>query len=49
MRKGFAYGVLDIEGMLKRIREWAPYARIENKEKALTAERYLYEKPQKIK
>ena len=23
VRKGFAYGVLDIEGMKKRVREWA--------------------------
>ena len=33
VRKGFAYGVLDIEGMLKRVREWKVFAasgRIEN-------------------
>lgn len=47
IRKGFAYGVLDIEGMLKRVREWAPYARITGRDKRQIEERYLYEKPQK--
>lgn len=27
VRKGFAYGVLDLEGMLARIREWTGEAR----------------------
>ncbi len=28
VRKGFAYGVLDIEGMLKRVREWKVFAHL---------------------
>ena len=49
VRKGFAYGVLDIEGMLKRIREWAVFAKIEYRDKNQAEARYLYEKPQKVK
>ena len=42
IRKGFAYGILDVEGMLSRVREWQKYAAIEHEETG--AGRYLYEK-----
>ena len=49
VRKGFAYGVLDIQGMIKRIREWAPYARIGHRETKPVEARYLYEKTKESK
>lgn len=47
IRKGFAYGVLDIQGMLERIREWKKYKRLPHEEKKQIRQRWLYEKPEK--